>query len=397
MDVKFAFRTESKMNPKVPLLDLRAQLEMIREPVYEAIRRVVESQQFVLGPEVEALEQDVAAYCGTRFAVGCSSGTDALLLALMALKVGPGDEVVTTPYTFFATAGVVVRLGARPVFVDIDPATFNIDCSALEQRITGKTKAIIPVHLYGQTADMETINAIAARRGIAVIEDACQAIGAEFRGRRAGAMGTAAAFSFFPTKNLGGFGDGGMLTTNDPTIAERTRILRVHGMEPKYYHSFVGIMGRLDALQAAVLRVKLQHLESWNACRQANARNYTNLFHSRGLSNWVTVPVEPAKGRHVFNQYVIRVPAAHRDPLRKHLSQSAIGTEIYYPVPLHLQECFATLGYRLGDFPHSERAATESITLPVYPEMTPDQQLHVVNSIADYVAATGKIRAHNAA
>jgi dTDP-4-amino-4,6-dideoxygalactose transaminase len=378
---------ESKMNPTVPLLDLRSQLELIRDPIFEAITRVVESQQFILGPEVEALEHEIAAYCETRFAVGCSSGTDALLLALMALKVGPGDEVITTPYTFFATAGVVVRLGARPVFVDIDPDTYNIDCIALAQKVTPKTKAIIPVHLYGRTAEMEAINAVAARHGIAVIEDACQAIGAECRRRKAGGLGTVAAFSFFPTKNLGGFGDGGMITTNDPSIAERIRILRVHGMEPKYYHSSVGIMGRLDALQAAVLRVKLQYLESWTAGRQANARCYGSLFEARGLTGWVTVPREPTSGRHVFNQYVIRVPSAHRDTLRKHLQQRGIGTEIYYPLPLHLQECFATLGYRQGDFPHAERASAETIALPVYSEMTPGQQLHVVNSIAEYVAA----------
>jgi dTDP-4-amino-4,6-dideoxygalactose transaminase len=362
---------------------------MIREPVYEAMRRVVESQQFILGPEVEALEREVAAYCGTRYAVGCSSGTDALLLAMMALKVGPGDEVITTPYTFFATAGVIVRLGARPVFVDIDLATFNIDCIALAQKITSRTKAIIPVHLYGRVAEMDVLNAVAARHGIAVIEDACQAIGAERRGRRAGALGTVAAFSFFPTKNLGGFGDGGMVTTDDVSIAERIRVLRVHGMEPKYHHSIVGIMGRLDALQAAVLRVKLQYLESWTASRQANARCYASLFEARGLTNWIAVPREPTTGRHVFNQYVIRVPAAHRDPLRKKLADCGVGTEIYYPVPLHLQECFAGLGHRVGDFPHSERAAVETIALPVYPEMTPNQQLHVVSSIADYVKAVG--------
>jgi dTDP-4-amino-4,6-dideoxygalactose transaminase len=385
------------MKTTVPLLDLRAQFDMIREPIFEAITRVVESQQFILGPEVEGLEREIAAYCGTRFAIGCSSGTDALLLALMALKVGSGDEVITTPYTFFATAGVIVRLGARPVFVDIDPETFNIDPVAIAQKISPKTKAIIPVHLYGRIAEMEAINAVAARHGIAVVEDACQAIGAECRGRRAGGLGTVAAFSFFPSKNLGGFGDGGMITTNDPTIAEKVRILRVHGMEPKYYHHAVGIMGRLDALQAAVLRVKLQYLDSWTGARQANARCYANLFEARELTRWLTVPREPTAGRHVFNQYVVRVPAAHRDMLRKHLHQSGVGTEIYYPVPLHMQECFATLGHRVGDFPHSERAAAESIALPVYPEMTPNQQLHVANVIDEYVASAGGKLARTAA
>jgi dTDP-4-amino-4,6-dideoxygalactose transaminase len=373
------------MNPVVPLLDLRAQFATIREPIYEAMQRVVESQHFILGPEVEALEREGAEYCGARRAVGCSSGTDALLLALMALDVRSGDEVITSSYTFFATAGVIARLGARPVFVDIDPESYNIDAVAIAAKITPKTKAIIPVHLYGRTADMELILALAERHGVAVIEDACQAIGAEYRGRRAGTLGHVAAFSFFPTKNLGGFGDGGMITTNDEKIAEKIRILRVHGMEPKYYHRWVGIMGRLDALQAAVLRVKLPYLDSWTAGRQANARCYASLFEARGLTDWVKAPREPSGMRHVFNQYVIRVPASHRDPLRKHLQARGVGTEIYYPVPLHLQECFAELGHRAGDFPHAERAAAETIALPVFPEMTPSQQLHVVNSIADYV------------
>lgn len=373
------------MKQVVPLLDLRAQFAAIRAEVNQAIARVIESQQFILGPEVEALEREVAAYCGTKYAVGCSSGTDALLLALLALEVRSGDEVITSSYTFFATAGVIARLGARPVFVDINPESYNIDAVAIAGKITPKTKAIIPVHLYGQAADMELISALAKRYGVAVIEDACQAIGAEYRGRRAGTLGHVAAFSFFPTKNLGGFGDGGMITTNDDKIAEKIRILRVHGMEPKYYHRWVGVMGRLDALQAAVLRVKLPYLDSWTAGRQANARCYASLFKARGLNDWVKAPREPSGMRHVFNQYVIRVPAAYRDPLRKHLQTRGVGTEIYYPVPLHLQECFAELGHRAGDFPHAERAAAETIALPVYPEMTPSQQLHVINSIADYV------------
>ena len=375
------------MNPVVPLLDLRAQFTSIREPIFEAMQRVVESQHFILGPEVESLEREVADYCGAKFAVGCSSGTDALLLALMALGVQSGDEVITSSYTFFATAGVIARLGARPVFVDIDLESYNIDAVAIAAKITAKTKAIIPVHLYGRTADMELISALAERHGVAVLEDACQAIGAAYRGRRAGTLGQVAAFSFFPTKNLGGFGDGGMITTNDEKIAQQIRILRVHGMEPKYYHHWVGIMGRLDALQAAVLRVKLPYLDSWTAGRQANARCYASLFEARGLTNWVKAPREPSGMRHVFNQYVIRVPATHRDALRKHLHDRGVGTEIYYPVPLHLQKCFADLGHRAGDFPHAERAAAETIALPVYPEMTPSQQLHVVNSIAEYAAS----------
>lgn len=375
------------MNPVVPLLDLRAQFATIRQPIYEAIQRVVESQHFILGPEVESLESEVAEYCGARYAVGCSSGTDALLLALMALGVRSGDEVITSSYTFFATAGVIARLGARPVFVDIDPESYNIDAAALAAKITPNTKAIIPVHLYGRMAEMELISAVATRHGVAVVEDACQAIGAEYRGRRAGTLGNVGAFSFFPTKNLGGFGDGGMITTNDAKLAEKIQILRVHGMEPKYYHRWVGILGRIDALQAAVLRVKLPYLDSWTAGRQANARCYGSLFEARGLTDWVKAPREPSGMRHVFNQYVIRVPASQRDPLRRHLQERGVGTEIYYPVPLHLQECFAELGYRAGDFPHAERAAAETIALPVYPEMTPSLQLHVVNAIAEYVAS----------
>ncbi len=375
------------MNPTVPLLDLRAQLETIREPVNEAIARVVESQQFILGPEVEALEHEMAEYCGARYAIGCSSGTDALLLALMALDIGSGDEVITTPYTFFATVGVITRLGARPVFVDIEPESFNIDPAAIAPKITSRTRAIVPVHLYGRTGEMGLISEAASRHGIPVIEDACQAVGAEYQGRRTGTLGTMAAFSFFPTKNLGGFGDGGMITTNNRMLAEKIRKLRVHGMEPKYYHQSVGINGRLDALQAAVLRVKLQRLDAWTTARQSNARRYQTLFESQGVSSWVTPPSEPSGGRHVFNQYVIRVPAGHRDALRRHLADRGVGTEIYYPVPLHLQDCFAGLGYKRGDFPESERAAAETIALPVYAELSADQQNHVVASIADYVHA----------
>jgi dTDP-4-amino-4,6-dideoxygalactose transaminase len=377
---------ESIMNPVAPLLDLKAQFATIQDEINQAIARVVQSQQFILGPEVEALEQEIAQYCAARYAVGCSSGTDALLLALMALGVGPNDEVITTPYTFFATAGVIARLGARPVFVDIEPESFNIDPAAIPYRITPRTKAIIPVHLFGRVAPMKPICELAGQHGIAVIEDACQAIGAECDGRRAGTLGHVAAFSFFPSKNLGGFGDGGMITTDDRELANRIRILRVHGMEPKYYHRCVGIMGRLDALQAAVLRVKLQYLEAWTTARQTNARRYTQLFHSYGLGKWVTVPREPSGLRHVFNQYVVRVPAGHRDALRKYLAAEGIGTEVYYPVPLHLQECFAGLGHRRGDFPHAELAAAETIALPVYSELTEAQQLRVVEAVGRYVS-----------
>jgi len=378
------------MNHVVPLLDLRAQFATIREEINAAIQRVVEAQQFILGPEVESLEREVASYCRANHAVGCSSGTDALLLALMAFDIGPGDEVITTPYSFFATAGVIQRLGAKPVFVDIDPESFNIDVAAVAERITPRTKAIMPVHLYGRTADMGLLAKIAERHGVPVIEDACQAIGAEYRSWRAGTLGRVAAFSFFPTKNLGGFGDGGMIATNYQDVADKIRMLRVHGMEPKYYHKLVGINGRLDALQAAVLRVKLRYLDRWTAARQAHARCYETLFAAHRLDGWIQPPHEPASLRHVFNQYVIRVPAAHRDPLRKHLTEHGVGTEIYYPVPLHLQQCFADLGHRPGDFPNSERAAAETIALPVYPEMTAAQQMHVVQSIAAYAEAAGQ-------
>ncbi|MBI3468002.1 MAG: DegT/DnrJ/EryC1/StrS family aminotransferase [Planctomycetes bacterium] len=374
------------MNPVVPLLDLRAQFATIREEINEAIARVVESQQFILGPELDALEREVAEYCQARHAVGCASGTDALVLALMALGVGAGDEVITTPYTFFATAGVIARLGARPVFVDIDPGTYNIDPAAISDRLTPRTKAIIPVHLFGQTAEMGPIQRLANRHGLPIIEDACQAIGADYHGRRTGVLGRVAAFSFFPSKNLGGFGDGGMISTDEDELAEKLRILRVHGMEPKYYHRLVGINGRLDALQAAVLRVKLRRLENWTTARQVNARRYAQLLEEREVVGWLTRPAEQPGFRHVFNQYVIRVPAGHRDPLRKQLVEQGVGTEVYYPVPLHLQECFAGLGYRRGDFPHAEQAAAETIALPVYPELTEAQQAHVVESIAKYVS-----------
>jgi dTDP-4-amino-4,6-dideoxygalactose transaminase len=374
------------MNQPVPLLDLRAQFHTIRDEIQEAIARVVEAQQFILGPEVEALEREIAAYCGTRHAIGCASGTDALLLALMAIGVGSGDVVITTPYTFFATAGVIARLGARPVFVDIDPASYNIDAAAIDAAISPRTKAIMPVHLYGQTAEMGPIRQLAGRRGVAVIEDACQAIGAEYHGRRSGGLGTAAAFSFFPSKNLGGFGDGGMLTTDDPALADRLRILRVHGMEPKYYHRWVGINGRLDAIQAAVLRVKLRHLEKWTSARRHHAQRYGRLFAAQSLDGRITPPAELPGLRHVFNQYVVRVPAELRDGLRKHLAGQGVGSEIYYPVPLHRQECFADLGYREGGFPEAERAAAETMALPVYPELTAEQQERVVHAVGAYLA-----------
>ena len=371
----------------VPLLDLKVQYQAIKPEIDAAMMEVAESQYFILGPKVEAFEEEVAAYCQCKAAVGVSSGTDAILVALMALDVGPDDEVITTPYTFFATAGCIARLGAVPVLVDIDPATFNIDPSGIEAKISPKTKAIMPVHLYGQCADMAPILEVAEKHGLPVVEDAAQAIGSEFGGRRAGSIGKAGCFSFFPSKNLGGFGDGGMVTTNDEDLAERLRILRGHGSKPKYYHKMVGGNFRLDAFQAAVLSVKLKYLDEWTAGRQKNADTYRGLFRDAGLAPDTVVLPEEADhvggNRHIYNQFVIRVP--QRDALRQFLKEeNDIGVEIYYPVPLHLQECFASLGYQKGDLPESEKAAEESLALPIYSELTDEMQKHVVDTIAKF-------------
>ncbi len=369
----------------VPALDLKAQYRTIRDEIDEVVRRVIESQMFVMGPEVAQLEAELAEYCGAALGVGCGSGTDALLLPLMALGIGPGDEVITTPYTFFATASTIWRLGARPVFVDIEPDTYNIDPARIEAAITPRTRAIIPVHLYGQAADIDPINEVAGRYGLFVLEDAAQAIGAGYRGRRAGRLGQAAAFSFYPSKNLGGFGEGGLMTTDDPAFGRKLARLRVHGMEPKYHHHEVGINSRLDALQAAVLRVKLRHLDAWTDARRRAAERYLALFRAHGLEERVTLPVERPGHHHVYNQYVIRVPAAVRDALREELTSRQIGTEIYYPIPLHLQPCFAALGHHPGDFPVAETAARETLALPMYPELTEEQQRHVVGSIRQFL------------
>jgi dTDP-4-amino-4,6-dideoxygalactose transaminase len=350
-----------------------------------AVTEVVESQYFVLGPEVAGLEKEVADFCGAAHGVGCASGSDALLLPLLAWGVGPGDEVVTTPYTFFATGGAVWRTGAKPVFVDIEPDTYNIDPAQLESAVTPRTRAVIPVHLYGQTADMDPIRDVARRHGLAVLEDAAQAIGAGYHGRRAGALGDAAAFSFYPSKNLGAFGDAGLVTTDDLALARSVTRLRVHGMEPKYHHHEVGFNSRLDALQAAVLRVKLRHLDAWTEARRAAAARYAALFDEARLGGLVTLPVERPGYRHVYNQYVVRVPAAARDGLREHLAARRVGTEVYYPIPLHQQVCFASLGYRPGDFPCSEAAARETIALPMYPELTEGAQAYVVETMASYL------------
>ncbi len=382
---------------KVPLLDLQAQYATIRDDVRAAIDRVFESQQFVLSAEVRALEEEIARYSQTKFAVGCASGSDALLLALMSCGVGNGDEVITTPFSFFATASAITRLGARPVFVDIDEHTYNIRPSLVTDAITERTKAIVPVHLYGQCAEMDplielagsggptaSLSESARQRGIPIIEDAAQAIGAEDHGRRAGSMGTIGCLSFYPSKNLGGAGDGGMLVTNDLDHARRLHMLRVHGEERKYFHKLVGLNSRLDALQAAVLRVKLPHLDAWTVARQRNAQQYELMFGDAGIADKIDLPFVRTGARHIFHQFVIRVRDGRRDALREHLRARGVGTDVYYPLPLHLQECFAFLGYKPGDFPIAEAAAQETLALPVYPELTADQQDYVVSSVAEF-------------
>jgi dTDP-4-amino-4,6-dideoxygalactose transaminase len=369
---------------KVPLLDLQAQYETIRDEVRRAVDRVFDSQQFVLGAEVQALEEEIARYSQTKFAIGCASGSDAVLLALMTCGVGAGDEVITTPFSFFATAGAITRLGARPVFVDIDERTFNLNPSLVEAALTERTKAIMPVHLYGQCAEMNPLIELSQPRGIPIIEDAAQAIGAEDRGRRAGSMGTIGCFSFYPSKNLGGAGDGGMLVTNDLDHGRRLHMLRVHGEETKYHHKLVGINSRLDALQAAVLRVKLPHLDAWSTERQRKAQQYELMLVDAGLSEQIEAPFVRNNTRHIFHQFVVRVRGGIRDALREHLRECGVGTDVYYPVPLHLQECFAYLGYKEGDFPIAEQAAKETLALPVYPELTDEQQDYVVSAIGEF-------------
>ena len=377
----------------VPLLDLKPQFETIRADVDRVLRRVVDSQLFILGAEVAEFEKEIATYVGVPHAIGCASGTDALVLSLHALGLGPGDEVITTPFTFFATASCIVRHGARPVFVDIDPATFNIDPAKIEGAITPRTKAILPVHLFGQAADMDPILALATSRKLAVVEDACQAIGATYASKASGkthgvgSLGATGAFSFFPSKNLGAFGDGGLVTTNDDALAAKLRMLRVHGERERYKHQAVGWNSRLDALQAAILRVKLPHLDAWSRGRIANAGRYDKMFEDAGLagSEKVVLPHRAPWGGHIFNQYTIRV--REREALGEHLKSRGIGWAIYYPIPLHLQECFASLGYAAGDLPQSERAAREVLSLPIYPELAPEQLERVVAEIASYYGA----------
>jgi dTDP-4-amino-4,6-dideoxygalactose transaminase len=365
-----------------PFLDLKAQYRTIKAEIDAAIQRVMDSQHFILGPEVEGLEKEIAAYTQTKFAIACASGSDALLLALMALEVGPGDEVVTTPFTFVATASVIARLGARPVFVDIDPHTYNLDPAKLAAAISLKTKAIIPVHLFGMAADLDSIMEIAKARGIPLIEDAAQAIGAKYKGRSVGSIGRCGCFSFFPSKNLGGAGDGGMLTTGVSEFADRLHVLRNHGGHSKYEIELIGMNSRLDALQAAILRVKLRYLDEWTRGRQKNAARYSELFRSRGLDRILTLPRVQTGCTHIYNQYVIRAP--RRDELKEHLRSCGVPSDIYYPIPLHLQRGFAYLGYKPGDMPEAEAASREVLALPIFPEMTLEQQDLVVESIASF-------------
>src|SRR5580692_1914362 len=382
----------------VPLLDLKAQYAQIRAEVMPIIEEVCASQRFILGENVLALEAEVAAYCASAAGIGVSSGTDALLLALMALGVGVGDEIITSPFTFFATAGTIARLGARPVFCDIDPVSFNLSPPAVAEFIDrhcsvqdgqlfngatgGRIKGLMPVHLYGQSADIDPLMALAKQYGLKVIEDAAQAIGTEYRGVRVGSIGDIGCFSFFPSKNLGAFGDAGLCTTNDAELAESMRVLRVHGGKPKYFHAVIGGNFRIDELQAAILRVKLKYLDRWTEGRQRNAAFYNAAFADAHFADKLATPSAPPEGRHIFNQYIVRVQK--RDALKDFLGKRGVGTEIYYPVPLHLQKCFEYLQHRAGDFLESERAALETLALPIYPELEPAQLKHVVAAIAEF-------------
>lgn len=370
---------------RVPLCDLQAQYRALQPQFEAAVARVLASGQVILGTEVAALEEEVALYCGVSQAVGCNSGSDALLLALHALEIGPGDEVIVPTFTFFATAGAICRIGARPVFTDIDPITFNIDPHQVESKITSRTRAILVVHLFGQSADMEPLWRIAERHNLILVEDAAQALGAEYQGKRAGSLGSIGCFSFYPTKNLGGYGDAGMVVTADPEWASRMACLRVHGMEPRYYHRYLGWNSRLDALQAALLRVKMPHLDRWIEARQAIAGRYDTLLSEEHLTHFLHRPTSAPQCQHTFNQYVVRVAQGERDNLLRHLRSDGIGCEIYYPLPLHLQECLRYLGYKQGDFPVAEQACGEVLALPMYPELTVEQQRRVVQSCTTFL------------
>lgn len=369
----------------VPLLDVNRGTTELRPQLLAAVSAVIDSGKFLHGPEVAQLEKSIAKICGVEHAIACASGSDALLLALMALDIGDGDEVILPSFTFFATASAVWRLGAKPVFVDIDPRTFNIDPSALEDAITPLTRAIIPVHLFGQCADMDAIGVIANQRGLHIVEDAAQAIGARFRSWPAGSMSAVGCLSFYPTKNLGGFGDGGMLTTHDGALAERLRLLAAHGMSPRYYHQAVGINSRLDTIQAAVLNVKLEKLDEWTARRAANAARYNSLLQAAGLDREVVMPSCDERCQHVWNQYTLRIPGGRRDAVKAALAANGVGSEVYYPVPLHLQKCFQSLDYGLGSLPHTEKAAREVLSLPIFPELTATEQETVVSRLGEAV------------
>lgn len=367
------------MVESVPLLDLKPQYQQYKDKLLPELLEVIESQAFILGPKVEKMEKELAEYIGVKYALGVSSGTDALLIALMALGIGNGDEVITTPYTFFATAGVIHRVGARAVFVDIEPDTFNIDASKIEKAITSRTRAILPVHLFGQCCDMDKIMYIAKKHNIKVIEDACQSIGAKFQDKQAGSIGDIGAFSFFPSKNLGCFGDGGLITTNDETLYNKMKSLRVHGSEKQYFHNTVGINGRLDAIQAVVISAKLPYLKNWTEGRRKNADAYDRLFSK---SSKITIPARKPDRYHIYNQYVIKVEK--RDELREYLTNKKIGTAIYYPLPLHLQKCFSYLGYKEGDFPVAEECAKKSIALPIYAELPQKSLEYVAETIINF-------------
>ena len=382
------------MSQEVLLLDLKAQFSIISVEIRNAIDEVIESQAFILGPKVEALENEIAAYCRVDHAIGVSSGTDALLASLMALDIGPGDEVITSSFSFFATAGVIARLRAKPIFIDIEPKTFNVDPGNIKRAVTEKTKAIIPVHLFGQSADMAPILEVARKFGIPVIEDAAQSIGSEYRGKKAGALGTMGTFSFFPSKNLGCFGDGGMIVTNDSILAEKLKALRHHGAIRPYDHKIVGGNFRLDALQAAVLSVKLKYLDQWAAARRDNAKYYDQRFMNSGLISDGSIRTPPAvyagsgdENYHIYNQYALRVK--NRDDLKAHLERAGVGTAIYYPKPLHLQDCFADLGYAPGCFPEAERACKEVLSIPIYPELRAEQKEYVVDTILSFYRKPG--------
>jgi dTDP-4-amino-4,6-dideoxygalactose transaminase len=366
---------------KVPMLDLSEQYQQLKSEILAVLDEVMSSSRFILGDQVKKLESDIASYSNVKHGIGCGNGSDAIHIALQAAGVGPGDEVITTAFTFFATGGSIVRTGAKPVFVDIDPVTFNIDPKKIEAAITEKTKAIVPVHLYGQMADMDAIVEIAQKHQLAIIEDAAQAIGAKYKGKSVGELGTAATYSFFPTKNLGAYGDGGMIVTNDDELAEKCRVIRVHGSKPKYYHHILGYNSRLDEMQAAILNVKFPHLNKWSELRRKHADTYTRLLKEK-VGDIIVTPVESKDCYHVFHQYTIRAPK--RDELQAFLKENGIATMIYYPLPLHLQPVFKDLGYKEGDLPEAEKAAKEALSLPMFPELKEEQQEYVVSKIAEF-------------